>query len=359
MGWFSYETLRRITRAHPEHEFYFLFDRPFDKEFLFSENIRPFILPPQARHAVLWFLWLEYSVHRFLKKNPVDLFVSPDGFIPLRSGVKTLPVIHDINFFHRPKDLPVFGRLYYNYFFPRFARSATRIGTVSEYSAKDICSSYDVDPAKVDYFHNGVNNNFVPMEEAEKKKIRKRISGGRPYFIFIGTLHPRKNVGKLLNAYDIFRKKSLLDIKLVIVGEKLFLTGEIKHALKQMQYRKDVIFTGRLNREELMKVLSSSLALGFVPYFEGFGIPVIEAMQCGVPVIASNVTSLPEVGGDAVLYSDPDDVEAISENMKALAENDGLREQLIKKGSERVKKFRWDNTADKFWKTIEKALNES
>ena len=133
MGWFCCETMKIITRNHPEHEFIFIFDRNYDKDFIFSENITPKIVRPVTRHPVLWYIWLEWVLPFKLKKWKADIFVSPDGFLSLRSGIPAIPVIHDINFLHRPKDLPFTTRIYYNYFFPEFARKATRIGTVSEY----------------------------------------------------------------------------------------------------------------------------------------------------------------------------------------------------------------------------------
>ena len=125
-----------------------------------------------------------------------------------------------------------------------------------------------------------------------------------------------------------------------------------------MNFSKDVIFTGRLNPEDLHQVIASALAMSFVPFFEGFGIPMIEAMKCGVPVIASNVTSLPEVGQDAVLYCDPSNIESISSAMKKIASGKELRSGLIKKGHERVKEFSWEKSAERFWNLIESVLNE-
>jgi glycosyltransferase involved in cell wall biosynthesis len=287
----------------------------------------------------------------------MDVFVSPDGFMPLRTRTPVVNVIHDINFFHRPADLPFFSRNYYNFFFPRFAKKATRLGTVSEYSALDISQSYKVEKSKIDVYHNGVNNIYKPISEAEIKIVRSNISGGFPYFIFVGTLHPRKNVANLLKAYDKFMSERERLIKIIIVGEKMFLTADIQQVLKGMKYKHNVIFTGRLSPSELHKVMAASLAMTFIPYFEGFGIPVIEAMKCGVPVITSDVTSLPEVGGDAVLYSDPDDVDKIAENMARIADDKNLRNEYSEKGLQRVEQFSWDHTAEKFWQSIEKVLN--
>ncbi len=144
IGWFTYQTLRRITRSHPEHRFIFLFDRPYDPSFIFSDNITPVVAGPPTRHPILWFLWLEFVIPRILRKYKADIFFSPDGFLSLRAKVRSIPVIHDISFAHRPKDLPFLPRVYYNFFFPRFARKAYRICTVSLYSQKDIQKMYGV-----------------------------------------------------------------------------------------------------------------------------------------------------------------------------------------------------------------------
>src|SRR5262245_6511853 len=139
IGTFSYETLKRITAQHPEHRFIFLFDRPYDPSFVFGSNVTPLNLFPPARHPLLYTWWFEYSVPKALRNIQADVFLSPDGFLSTRTGVPTLAVIHDINFEHYPKDMPGAYRNYYRTWFPRFARKATRIATVSEFSKKDLC----------------------------------------------------------------------------------------------------------------------------------------------------------------------------------------------------------------------------
>jgi len=356
IGWFTYETLRRICKQHPEHEFIFIFDRPWHPDFIFAENITPVVIGPPSRHPFLWFIWFEYSIPRILKKYRADLFLSPDGYLSLRSRCPSIPVIHDINFFHRPKDLPLLSRWYYNFFFPRYAKKATRIGTVSGFSKNDIAASYHISPEKIDVMHNGANELYKPIDTVSQKRCRDLISGGKPYFIFIGTLHPRKNLANLLRAFELFSNASAKDYKLVIVGARFFLTEELDRVYQAMKYKSDVIFSGRLGPEELVDALAAAEALTFVPYFEGFGIPIIEAMNCDVPVIASNVTSLPEVAGDAAIYVNPADVEDIAAAMKRVVFEPGLRDELITRGRLRRDLFSWDKTAGELWKMIEKVL---
>jgi len=357
IGWFTYESFKRITSAHPEHEFYFLFDRKCSDEFIFAKNVHPVVLFPPSRHPLLWWIWFEFSVPYALKKIKPDLFVSPDGYLSLRTDVPQLAVIHDINFYHRPQDLPFTSRFYYRHFFPRFAHKAKRIVTVSEFSKQDICHSYYVSPEKVDVVYNGANSEFRPLTPQEVIDTKKKYSGGYDYFMFVGSLHPRKNVSGLLHAFDNFISKYRTDHKVLIVGEKMFFTSDLDQTYNQMRYGDDVLFTGRLDTSELKFVLGAATAMVFVPFFEGFGIPIVEAMYAGVPVIASNTTSLPEVAGDAALYVDPADVDDIAEAMHKISVDEELRNKLINNGALQRHKFSWDLTAEKLWKSIEMCLN--
>lgn len=357
IGWFTYETLKRITTAHPEVDFIFLFDRKFSKEVVFGENVTPVILGPPARHPFLWHFWFQWRVKRFLRRESPDLFLSTDGFIPLNTKTPSVAVIHDINFAHRPGDLPWLVRNYYRHYFPKFARMATRIVTVSEYSRRDIINQYDIPEDKIDLAYDGVSERFHPLTEEEAVAVRKELTGGAPYFVFVGSIHPRKNITNLLKAFQLFQDENRANYKMVIVGEKFYLTRPMEEQLEKMKNNQDVIFTGRLSPNRLNDVLGAAWAMTFVPYFEGFGIPILEAMKCDIPVIASKVTSLPEIAGDAALYASPDSPGSIRDGMFRVVREEGLREALIARGRERRKLFSWDHTADKLWDSIQQVLD--
>ena len=357
IGWFTYETLKRITTSHPHDHFIFLFDRDFDEEFIFSDNITPVILSPQARHPFLFYWWFELSVANFLNKYQADVFVSPDGYLSLNAKVKQLAVIHDLNFEHYPNDVPFLVRKYYKYFFPKFAQKATRIATVSEYSKNDIVQHYQINPSKIDVVYNGCNELYSPINEVLKQQTKQKFSKNCDYFLFVGALHPRKNISRLFKAFDKFKSTQSSDIKMLVVGEKYYWTSEIKQTYINMKYREDVVFTGRLLPEDLKTVFGAALALTYVPYFEGFGIPIIEAMNCDVPVITSNITSMPEVAKDAALLVDPFSIDSIADAMLAIYKDENLRNSLIIKGRARKLNFSWDKTSDALWKSIELTVN--
>jgi len=352
IGWFSYQTLKRITQNNPDVHFVFLFDRPYDESFIFSENITPVLLSPQARHPFLYYAWLQFSVKGLLNKMKPDLFLSPDGFLALGAKCKQLPVIHDLNFIHYPKDSKWLTSRYYNYYFPRFAKEATRIATVSEFSKQEITTHYTIDPNKIDVVYNGIHSFFKPLDELNKQKTKEKFSAGKNYFVNVGSLHPRKNIPTLIKAFAEFKKESHSDFKLVLAGPGFWGLSDIDKALEESGVKNDIVFTGRLSDEDLALVLGSAVALTFIPYYEGFGIPLVEAMEAEVPIITSNVTSLPEVAGNAALLVNPKEINAIKNAMLRIFREEDLRKDLIEKGKIQKQKFCWDKSAELLWESI-------
>jgi len=358
IGRFTFETLQRITQAQPNSHFVFLFDRKIHEDFIFSENITPVKLFPPARRPWLFNAWLNYSVAGVLRDLQPALFLSPDGFLPLKGKTPCLPVIHDLNFEHYPEDLPVNIKNWYKKRFPLFANRATRIATVSAFSKNDIASKYNIEKNKIDVVYNGAAHGFQPLTEVQILETRKKITGGAPYFLYIGALHPRKNLERLVRAYGEFRRKNDSQTKLVIAGENYWKYSGLQNAIDSVPDKNEIIFTGRLPEIELYLLTGAALALTYIPYFEGFGIPIIEAMACDIPVITSNVTAMPEVGGDAVLYVDPFSEESISSALALIDKDESLRNNLIAKAKIQRENFSWDKTAHALWTSIEKTVNQ-
>lgn len=356
IGWFTAETAWRIVTDHPEHQFFFFFDRPPAEEFIFADNVTPVVLCPQARHPVLWYLFFEWSTARALKKYKIDLYLSPDGMMPLHTKIPTLSVIHDLNFEHATGNLKRSHQWYMSHYYPLFARNATRIATVSEYSKQDISETYHIDSKKIDVVYDGAHSNYRPHSEEEKEAIRKRFTQGCPYIIFISTILKRKNLANLLLAFDKIKHHRTSDLKLVVVGNRVWWKDELAEAYDHMEHSQDVIMPGHVEPEELAALLSASEMLVYPSYFEGFGIPILEAMYAETAVVASKTTSMPEVGGDAVLYIDPANVDDITHAIRRL-ESTELRQQLIEKGRVQREKFSWERTANLLWDSMMNTIN--
>lgn len=352
-GWYTYEVVKRIVESHPEHEFIFFFDRAYDQKFIFSDNITPVVLNPQARHPILFKIWFEFSISRALKKYKADIFFSPDGFLSLKSNIKQVNVIHDINFEHNPDDLPKNARKYLQKYFPKFARKAQHILTVSEYSKQDICSTYNIDQDKVTVAWNGASEVFMPISTEQKEELEKKYAQGNPYLLFVGALHPRKNVQRLIQAFEQMKLDDLNNpYKLIIVGEELF-SGALGSFTISDELRSHISFTGHLKLKELALLMGGASVFTFVPYFEGFGIPLVEAMRCGTPILSGDKTSLPEVAGEAALYCDPFSIPDITEKLTTICNDPVLRDSLSKKGIERSHLFSWNTSAEKVWKVLQ------
>lgn len=360
IGWFSFESLRRIVTDHPEHQFFFLFDRKPAQEFIFADNVFPVVLFPQARHPLLWWLFFEWSVPYALRKYKIDLFVSTDGWMSLRTDVPTLTVMHDLNFEHADDYLRRSHQRYMKHFFPLFAAKATRIATVSQFSKTDISNVYGVSEDKIDVVYNGSNANYRPCSSEEIEQTKDRYSDGFPYFLFVGTLSRRKNLANILRAYEKFKQSHHnSDMRMVVAGSKYSIDSDLAETMQQMVYKDCVKFLGHVDSHTLAMLTGSSTALVYTSLFEGFGIPIIEAYNAETAVITSTVTSMPEVAGDAALLVDPLSVDDIADAMTRIADDDSLRSDLIQRGRIQRTLFSWDRTAALLWQSIMATYNDS
>lgn len=356
LGWFAYETLKRIVQNHPEHEFVFIFGKGIEEEYIFSSNVKAINIGPPFFRPAAWVLKFELLLPFYVNRNKFDLFLSPDGWTSSWIKPKTVAVVHDINFEHFPEFLPKSFCFYYKYFFKRWVHKAERLGTVSNYSKKDIIENYNVTASKIDVLYNGASSIYKPVSDERKQEIRNKFTDGKPYFVFVGALHPRKNVINLFKAFDIFKENDTREMKLVIVGERFYWDKNTNAVYNKLKYKEDIVFTGRLSQEDLRDVMASAMALTYVSLFEGFGIPIVEAMNCGIPVITSSTTSMPEIVGNAGLIVDPYSISEIAEAMYEICCNTELRSNLIEAGNIRKLDFSWDKTAEKLWQIVEKAL---
>ena len=348
-----------MVQAHPEVEFYFFFDRPFHEKFLFGPNVTPVVLSPPARHPFLFYIWFEFSVARALEKIKPDVFLSTDGLTCLKTNVPRVTVIHDLAFEHYPKDLGIIVRNYLQKFTPQVARASERVIAVSEFTKQDIIQYYGIDPQKIDVVYNDASEFFAPCSDEESEVTRQKFTNGQPYFMFVGAIHPRKNLVNLFQAFDLFKKQTYSPAKLLIVGRKAWKSDEITKAFSEMKFQSDVIFTGRVKDEELRLLYGAALANVYVPTLEGFGIPIVEAQKCDCPVITSNVSSMPEVAGESALLVDPFNVNEIAHALQEIWKDPGLRITLQYLGRKNLRRFSWDNSAALLWESVLKACPQT
>lgn len=351
-GYFVQEIFSRLAKQYSGHEFIFLFDREYDEQFIFSSNITPVVISPKARHALSFKYWYDVKLPLALRSIKPDVLIQPYGFCSLTTNIPQLLVVHDLAFKHHPQFIAKHHLYYYKAFTKKFLNKAKRIATVSEFSKKDIVQQYKINPQKIDVVYSAAKNIFQPIDISLQQKIKDQYADGKEYFLFVGGVHPRKNLLNLLKAFSLFKKRQRSSMKLLVAGRLAWQYDDVIEKLKTYKYRKDVVLLDYLPEKELAGITASAYAMVFPSFFEGFGVPVIEAMQCNVPVITSDVSSMPEIGGSAALYADPNNREEIAKQMMQLYKDEPMRHKLIEEGKQQSAKFSWDKTAELMWQSI-------
>lgn len=352
IGWFAHELLRRLVHNHPKVTFHFFFDRPFDQRFVFGDNVQPHVLFPPARHPLLWYAWFEWAVYRKMQQLRPDVFFSPEAYLSLQSRVPTIMTIHDLSVLHYPEHVNWANRRYVRHFYPRFVKKAHQIVTVSQFSKQDIIQHYPDAAAKIQVVYNGARQEYRGHTPREIEVTRNQYSEGNPYFLYVGALQPRKNISRLLQAFDQFKNGRPNPFRLLLVGRKAWMTDHMESVYQKMTHREAVHFLDYQPLEVVSQLMGAAHALAYVSLFEGFGIPLLEAMQSGVPVLTSNTTSMPEVAGEAGLCVNPEDVEAIAQGFSRLAFDTQLYQKMCAATALQAAKFRWDASAEKLWRLL-------
>ncbi len=290
-------------------------------------------------------------VNMLLKDTP-DVMVNFDFVrLPVSKKVKTLTVIHDLAFLHYPEFVQSRNLARLKKFVPLAIKKSDRIVAVSEYTKSDIVKSYKVDPQKIDVVSNAVNHKvFFPQQL--KSSVKKKYGLPDNYILFIGNIEPRKNILGIIEAFGKLPAPLQAQHPLVLVGGKGWNDEEIKSALNSTGAKAHITMVGYVDDEDIAQVYAGAQIFVFPSFYEGFGLPVLEAMASGTPVITSKVSSLPEVGGDAVLYVDPKKPSTIAEAMKKLLQNKELQKTLIKKGLAHSKQFSWEQSAGQMLRAI-------
>lgn len=353
-GVYTREIMSRIARNHAGDRIDMYFDRNPDPEFRFAGNVELHHVYPPARHPVLFYLWYQVNLKKRLNSLAPDVFFSPDGFMPVGLTCPTVITIHDLAVLRYPDHVKRSESRYYREKMPEFARKAGHILTVSHFSKKEIVDLLDVRDEKVTVVYNGISDRFKPLEEPQKAGIRSRLTSGAPYLLYTGAVNPRKNIDGLIAGFETFREKNpSSDLKLVIAGRFSWKYNKVRSALEHSRYRNDIITTGYISDAELPLVMGGAEGFAYLSLYEGFGMPVLEAMACGVPVLTSEETSMAEIGGDAVLTVNPRDPGEIADSIQEIITNRSLRASLVDKGFARMSAYSWQRASEEVYTVLQ------
>lgn len=282
-----------------------------------------------------------------LRRHPVDL-LHVQYTAPPFAPCPIVTTIHDLAFEHLPETFNRRSWMQLRMTVRRTARRAAHIITVSDYSRRDISRTYGIDPKRITVTPEAAPTHFAPVtNETKLRTIRESYGIQKDYILSLCSIQPRKNLVRLIEAYSCLRRASpgVKLPQLVLAGKRGWLDNETFRAADRSALGRDILFTGYVPEPDLVGLYSGAICFVYPSYFEGFGLPVVEAMQCGVPVIAGNRTSLPEIVGDAGLLFDPFDTSALVKALTQVINDSGCRAALRIKGLERAKDFNWRKTA--------------
>jgi len=324
----------------------------------FKDRWPNFLVRRILPHTPLVRIPLTLSVE--LRRRPVDV-LHVQYTAPPAAPCPVVATIHDLSFEHLPDTFNRRSRTQLRFTVRRTAQQAAKIVTLSNYSRRDICETYRISTEKVTVTPAAAPMHFGPVgRETELKRIRQRYGIDSDYILSLSSIQPRKNLVRLIEAYSSLRNaraQSKLPT-LVIAGKRGWLDADVFRAAEQSGLGTDVLFIGYVAEPDLPALFSAAASFVYPSYFEGFGLPVLEAMQCGTPVIAGNRTSIPEIAGDAALLFDPFDSQALAAALAQVMDDGELRASLRKRGLARAAQFSWQDTARRTLKVYESLAEE-
>lgn len=297
------------------------------------------------------FGWTQFRLSFELYRRPVDVLWLPGSTLPRFVPKQTVVTVHDVGFHRFPQLYKSRQVRIHEHAMKEIAKKAERILTVSEYSGRDMAEAYGIDPSRIAITPCGIDHGtYHPITDTEAIEERlRRYQLSRPYFIFVGRLEAKKNVATLVKAFTMFKTRLGVGspYRLALVGTPGFGYEDIKREIASSAFKSDILELGYVPESDKPYLLNAAEALVHPSYYEGFGIPPVEAMACGCPVISSNATSLPEVCADAAMYFSPSEPEQLATALATFIEDGGMREKMRAAGLVRAKQYTWKATAEK------------
>ena len=342
IGTYIRNLLRHLARLDSQTEFV-VFCRPEDRETLAAvgENFRP-VPETSGNYSIVEQIKIPWA----LRREGVTLFHAPHYVLPPLVRCRSVVTIHDVIHLMFPQYLP--NRVafaYAKWSITQAAHRATRIMTVSDSSKRDILRFVDTEPAKIDVIYNAYDERFaIEPREEDVVRVRERYQLTDEFVLYAGNVKPHKNLERLIDAFAIVRKRGLDHLKLVLIGDEISKYTALRRAVHQHQLHNYVRFLGYLPEETLAVMYRLAGVFVFPSLYEGFGLPPLEAMASGTPVVTSNVSSLPEVAGDAAVLVDPYDPRAIADGIYRVLTDETLRRDMVHKGIARAGQFSWEQS---------------
>jgi len=343
------EYLAQVDRAN---EYYLYTNRKDNQKFIESKNSRFITRLAMNPHRLRW---MQLQLPGLLKKDSIDVLHSPCYFTPLFSSVPKVTTIHDMATTLFPGQYTLGHRLTHSALAPASARNSRRIIADSRATGDDVARLYRIPQERIDVVHAGLDQGFYPRNSEEQEAVRNKFALHSGYVLFVGTIQPRKNVKGLLSAFHAARQAGRWRYKLVIAGARGWHCDDVFETVKNLGLEQEVVFTGPVPEVDLPALYSAASLFVLPSFYEGFGFPPLEAMACGVPVIASNSSCFPEILRDAAVLVPPEDTGALAKAIHRLLTDEPLRQELRAKGFNNIGRFTWETAARETLKVYEHA----
>jgi glycosyltransferase involved in cell wall biosynthesis len=347
-GWYTFNIVQNLLKIDKKNE-YLLYT---NGKIVGFDGYKNATIKVISGKSIFWHL----KVTRDILKEKINIFFAPSSYIIpaiLPKKIKSIFTIHDLISFLFPDSHNKKANLIEKLFLKKAAKKATKILTVSKNTKEDVVKILKTDPRKINIISCAAGENFKPIKKESLVDFQKKTSLPKKYFLAVGTLIPRKNYINLIKAFILFQKK-FDNFHIVIVGGNGWNYEGIYKIIRDNHLTKKIHILGYLSEKSLINLYNLAQALIFPSYYEGFGIPPLEAMKCGCPVIASNTSSIPEVVADAAITINPDSPEEIFNAMTKIIQNEKLKKTLIEKGFTNSSKFSWENSAKELLAIIKK-----
>jgi glycosyltransferase involved in cell wall biosynthesis len=302
-----------------------------------------YVLPGDAGNA----LWRFIKFPRLINKKKYSIFHGPSHILPGKIDCPAIVTMLDLIFLRFPQYFPVFDRYYYKVMFKRSARQADHIISISEATKSDLISYFDIDADKISVVYPAFDDMLTPAGSSDLKKIRSAYKLPKRYILYVGNIEPRKNILRLAQAFDLLLVSGKIDreTELLVAGQKGWFYKEIFSGVDGLKNKEKIRFLGPVYGQDLAGLYQMALVMAYPSLFEGFGYPVLEAMQLGTPVLTSNVSSLPEAGGSAAVLIEPEQIDDIAAGLEKIINDKTLRDDMIRKGFAHASQFTGERMA--------------